>query len=139
MEERPDISKSSDDESDSSSSEEEGSNRTDARDEVKEVHMLAQKETKHVLVWKLVVLVMLLATSFLVCAGTYIILTIAEDTDYKDSVSIDPTWLVTLVHLGSHPSSTTSSRTQSRTRRRFTSKTLCWPPEDCLRQLRPRQ
>jgi hypothetical protein len=98
MEKRPDISKFSDDESVSSSTGEEGSNRIDARDEVKEVHMLAQKETKAVLVWKLVVLMMLLVTSAMVCTGTYIILNKAEDTDYEDSVSIEPMWLVTLVH-----------------------------------------
>jgi hypothetical protein len=65
--------------------------------------MLARKETKNVLVWKLVVLVMLLVTSAMVCAGTYIILNKAEDTDYQDSVSIDPTWLVTLVHSKPRP------------------------------------
>jgi hypothetical protein len=59
----------------------------DERDEVKEVHKLAQKETARVRMGKLLVLVSILATAALVSTGTYIFLKKEEDDDYNDSVS----------------------------------------------------
>jgi hypothetical protein len=60
----------------------------DERDEVKEVHKLAQKETARVRMGKLLVLVSILATAALVSTGTYIFLKKEEDADYNKSVSI---------------------------------------------------
>jgi hypothetical protein len=60
----------------------------DERDEVKEVHKLAQKETARVRMGKLLVLVSILAAAALVSTGTYIILKKEEDDDYNNSVSI---------------------------------------------------
>jgi hypothetical protein len=59
------------------------------RDEVKEVQRLAHKETSHVRMGKLLVLVSILATAALVSTGTYIVLKDQEDDDYTDSVSIE--------------------------------------------------
>jgi hypothetical protein len=58
------------------------------RDEVKEVHKLAQRETARVRMGKLLVLVSILATAALVSTGTYIFLKKEEDDDYNNSVSI---------------------------------------------------
>jgi hypothetical protein len=60
----------------------------DERDEVKEVHKIAQKETARVRMGKLLVLVSILASAALVSTGTYIILKKEEDDDYNNSVSI---------------------------------------------------
>jgi len=65
----------------------EGSQSDSIVDEVKQVHKLAQKETKDVRVWKLMMLLAILTTAALVSAGTYIFLRQAEDADYQDSVS----------------------------------------------------
>jgi hypothetical protein len=58
------------------------------RDEVKEVKRLAHKETSHVRLGKLLVLVSILATAALVSTGTYIVLKDQEDDDFTHSVSI---------------------------------------------------
>jgi hypothetical protein len=86
-----------DDQTDISEDEEEGMSSAfgepsekeeDERDEVKEVHKLAQKETARVRMGKLLVLVSILATAALVSTGTYIFLKKEEDDDYNNSVSI---------------------------------------------------
>jgi hypothetical protein len=154
MKERANNSKSFDDESlsasssssSSSSSGDEDHQRSEARDEVKEVRKLAHKETQNVLVWKLMVFVMLVGTSAMVCAGTYIFLKKSEDDDYSDSVSIDDlaryTGALKLDTLtappsSSTPSSTTSLRTLSRMPRTFTSKVFSWPRVVYRRRLQP--
>jgi hypothetical protein len=60
---------------------------SDARDEVKEVHKRARKETTRVRMGKLLVLLSILVTAALVSAGTYILLKKDEDDAYEDSVS----------------------------------------------------
>lgn len=60
----------------------------DERDEIKEVHKLAQKETARVRIGKLLVFVSILAAAALVSSGTFIFLEKKEDNDYKNSVSI---------------------------------------------------
>jgi hypothetical protein len=80
---------SADDEGEMSSAFDEPSEKEeDERDEVKEVHKLAQKETARVRMGKLLVLVSILATAALVSTGTYIFLKKEEDADYNKSVRI---------------------------------------------------
>jgi hypothetical protein len=63
---------------------------SDSRDEVKEVHKRARKETTRVRMGKLLVLLSILVTAAIVSAGTYILLKKEEDNAYEDSVSVVP-------------------------------------------------
>jgi hypothetical protein len=72
---------------------------SDARDEVKEVHRLARKETTRVRIGKMLVLLSILVTAAIVSAGTYILLKKEEDDAYEDSVSAVPDALLMRLQL----------------------------------------
>jgi hypothetical protein len=72
---------------------------SDARDEIKEVHRRAQKETTRVRMGKLLVLLSILVTAAIVSTGTYILLKKEEDNAYEDSVSAVPGYLLQRLQL----------------------------------------
>jgi hypothetical protein len=110
---------------------------SDARDEVKEVHKRARKETTRVRMGKLLVLLSILVTAAIVSAGTYILLKKDEDDAYEDSVSavqgalllrlqLLSLWWLTFLHRFILFRSTFYSPTPSRGHHGFMCRTFWW-------------
>jgi hypothetical protein len=59
----------------------------DKEEELRQISDLAQRETRNLLVWKFVLLILMLVTAGLVSTGTYVFLHDAQQQDFKDSVS----------------------------------------------------
>jgi hypothetical protein len=75
------------DDVDTTSGTRDGGSSSGDRDEIKEILKLSQKDTFHILLWRVVVTGVLAATAFTVTFSTYRLLVREQHDDFKHGVS----------------------------------------------------